>query len=91
MTPELRADLAEYDDFFAAHQDKGATAIANTANDTYIKASGDDAGVESYDQVSDLLVSWYIQEIYLPAHQDEVEKFDPLDPEQVELDYTVGG
>ncbi|MBQ6998042.1 MAG: DUF3810 domain-containing protein [Oscillospiraceae bacterium] len=93
MTPELRADLAEYDDFFAAHQDKGATAIANTANDTYIKASGDDAGVESYDQVSDLLVSWYIQEIYLPAHKEEEDVFDPLDKNWVDLttNPTVGG
>ena len=46
---------------------------------------------DSDQEVCILLVSWYIQEIYLPAHQDEVEKFDPLDPEQVELDYTVGG
>ena len=44
-----------------------------------------------YPEVCTLLVSWYIQEVYLPAHQDEVEKFDPLDPDQVELDYTVGG
>ena len=46
---------------------------------------------DSDPEVCVLLVSWYIQEVYLPAHQDEVEKFDPLDPEQVELDYTVGG
>ncbi len=46
---------------------------------------------DSDQEVCVLLVSWYIQEVYLPTHQDEVEKFNPLDPEQVELDYTVGG
>lgn len=51
------------------------------------------AGIEevSCPETCTLLVSWYIQEIYLPEHQDEVEKFNPLDPDQVELDYTVGG
>ena len=51
------------------------------------------AGLEdsAYREVCTLLVSWYIQEVYLPAHQDEAEKFNPLDPDQVELDYTVGG
>ncbi len=93
MTPELRHDMVQYDEFFAQHQDKGATQLANTANDTYIKASGDEAGITSYDQVSDLLVSWYIQNIYLPAHKEEEEVFDPLDKDWVDLttNPTVGG
>ena len=45
----------------------------------------------AYQEVCTLLVSWYIQEVYMPGHQDEVEKFDPMDPDQVDLDYTVGG
>ena len=32
-----------------------------------------------------LLVSWYIQEIYLPAHKEEIPQFDPLDKNQVDL------
>ena len=91
VDPLLQKDLTDYDTFFAKKQDKKATDMANKVNDTYIQASGDESGVGSYSEVSTLLVSWYVQEIYLPAHQDEVEKFDPLDPEQVELDYGMGG
>lgn len=40
-----------------------------------------------------LLVSWYIQEIYLPQHIDDedVPKFDPMDEEQVDLGGYVNG
>ena len=88
FSPELLRDMADYDSFFAQNQDDKATNAANNANDLYIKISGDEAGVGSYDQVSDLLVSWYIQEIYLPAHQEEEETFDPLDKNWVDLDTT---
>lgn len=38
-----------------------------------------------------LLVSWYIQEIYLPQHINETDtpKFDPMDEDQVNLDGYV--
>ncbi len=85
ISPELMTDLNYYREFFAEHQDEGATNLANQANDTYIKVSGDESGVQSYNEVSDLLISWYLQEIYLPAHKDEETKFDPTDKNQVEL------
>ncbi|MBQ8769179.1 MAG: DUF3810 domain-containing protein [Oscillospiraceae bacterium] len=93
MTAELRRDLADYDNFFSRNKNDAATNLATNANDAYIKASGDEDGVSSYDQVSDLLVSWYIQEIYLPAHKEEDETFDPLDKDWVDLttNPTVGG
>lgn len=94
MGDALKKDLEDYDAFFSSHRDETATQIANTANDTYIKVSGDENGVQSYSQVSDLLVSWYIQEIYLPAHQEEVIPFDPTDKNQVDLRegvFTGGG
>lgn len=91
VVPQLQQDLTDYDAFFAKKQDKKATDMANKVNDTYLQVSGDESGIRSYEEVSTLLVSWYIQEVYLPAHQDEVEKFDPLDPDQVELDYGFGG
>lgn len=91
VDPLLQQDLTDYDAFFAKEQDEKATNVANKVNDSYIQASGDESGIRSYSEVSTLLVSWYVQEIYLPAHQDEVEKFDPLDPDQVELDYEMGG
>ena len=64
---------------------ESASNVADAVNDTYIKASGDDSGVQSYGEVCDLLVSWHIQEIYLPEHQDEEERFNPLDKTQVDL------
>ena len=79
LTPELRRDLADYDNFFASNRSDMAADLATDTNDLYIKVSGDEEGVGSYDQVSDLLVSWYIQEIYLPAHKEEEEVFDPFD------------
>lgn len=86
----LLQDLTQYREFFNTHQSAAATQIANTTNDIYLKTSGDEAGVSSYAQVSDLLVSWYIQEIYLPQHQQEIITFDPLDKDQVDLSDDVG-
>ena len=87
----LKQDLTQYKQFFAEHQDKAASNLASSVNDTYIKVSGDDSGTASYGEVTDLLVSWYIQEIYLPAHKDEEVTFDPLDKEQVENSEYIGG
>ncbi len=91
--PVLKQDLDHYREFFSQNQDQQASNVANTVNDTYIQVSGDSNGVASYNLVSDLLVSWYIQEIYLPAHQEEVIPFDPTDKNQVDLSegVTVGG
>ena len=86
---EMKADITAYDTFFASNRDDAATDLANSANDAYIKASGDESGIQSYGEVCDLLVSWYIQEIYLPAHADEEEGFDPKDKNQVDLTTTV--
>ena len=87
----LMQDLNDYKEFFQKHQDQNATNLANKANDTYIKVSGDAQGVASYETVGDLLVGWYIQEIYLPAHKDEEQVFDPLDKNQIDLTPSVNG
>ena len=83
--PQLLQDLNYYKTFFAEHRDDTASNIANTANDTYIKVSGDESGVNSYSEVSDLLISWYIQEIYMPQHMEEEQAWDPMDKNQVDL------
>ena len=83
--PLFQADQEAYSEFFNDHRNDGAANLATSANDTYIKVSGDESGVESYQEVHDLLVSWYIQEIYLPAHKDEEIVFDPTDKTQVDL------
>ena len=90
-SPLLQQDLDNYDAFFAAHQNEAATDFATSANDTYIKVSGDESGVESYEEVHDLLVSWYIQEIYMPAHKEEEIPFDPTDKNQVDLSQPPAG
>ena len=90
ISDQLRKDWNDYVDFFAKEQDEAATNIANKVNDAYIKGSGDDRGTQSYGAVCDLLVSWHIQEIYLPAHQEEIPQFDPLDKNQVDISGLSG-
>ena len=84
-------DLNAYSRFFAENQDEGATNLANTVNDTYLKVSGDGQGVASYGEVCDLLVNLYIKEIILPAQQEDAKAtFDPYDENQVDLSGIVG-
>ncbi len=85
ICPEMQQDLADYQSFWNKNLDNSASNFADSVNDTYIKVSGDDAGIGSYGEVCDLLVSWYIQEIYLPEHQEEEVQFDPLDKNQVDV------
>ena len=87
----VKGDLADYNAFITAYMDETASNVANTVNDTYIKVSGDEAGTKSYGEVCDLLVSWHIQEIYLPAHKEEEVVFDPTDKNQVDLSETPSG
>ena len=82
---KLQQDLTDYDSFFRAKQDKAATEIANTANDTYLRTSGETAGIASYSQVCDLLVNWHIQEVVLPSIAVEESHFDPYDETQVDI------
>lgn len=84
VCPELKRDIAAYDAFFNTRRNDTTTKVVDTANDTYIKASGDSQGIQAYDAVCDLLVSWYIQE-YDVSDQEEEVTFDPFDPAQVDL------
>ncbi len=85
----LKRDMNAYSKFFAEHQDKSATNLADTLNDTYLKVSGDTAGVNSYGQVCDLLVNWHIQTVVLPSITVEESYFDPYDESQVDLSGIV--
>ena len=86
--PELMREMEEYNDFFRKHQDEDATRLANTANDTYLTVSGDALRVDSYQSVTDRLVSWHYQEVVLPTITEEEQKFDPKDETQVDLTTT---
>ena len=82
---KLKVDLIYYDDFFSTHRDVKATELADTVNDTYLRASGDDKGLKSYGDVCDLLVNWHIQTVVQPAITEEKTAFDPYDETQVDL------
>ena len=81
----LRRDVNAYADFFEKNQDADATELANTANDTYLKTSGEKSGIKSYNEVCDLLVNWHIQEVVLPSITVEESPFDPYDETQVDI------
>ena len=81
----LRRDLKYYDSFFSTKKDEKATKVADTVNDTYLKTSGESAGIASYGQVCDLLVNWHIQQIVLPELTITIAPFDPYDENQVDL------
>lgn len=82
---KMQHDLDQYNAFFAKKRNDTATRVADAANDTYLKASGDKAGVASYGQVADLLVAWHIQQVVLPAITEQQVPFDPYDESQVDL------
>ena len=81
INDNMRRDLESYWAYCDANIDDDASNFADSVNDTYIQASGDESGTKSYGEVTDLLLSWYWQEIYLPEHvEDEVDdSFDPFD------------
>ena len=86
---ELKHDMDAYARLFATRRSETATKVADTANDTYLKASGDSAGVASYGEVTDLLVSWHYQKEILPTVTEQEKKFDPYDESQVDLSGIV--
>ena len=85
----LKRDLNYYTHFFSSKEDKAATGLADSINDTYLKVSGDAGGVASYGQVCDLLVNWHIQTVVLPSITVEDSLFDPYDETMVDLSGIV--
>ena len=78
---QMRKDIQYYDSFFSSRHD--------TVNDTYLKASGDSAGIRSYGQVCDLLVNWHIKQVVLPELTINIDPFDPYDESKVDLSGIV--
>ena len=83
--PQLTHDMDAYSQFFASKKNDKATELADTVNDTYLKANGDEKGIESYNDVCGMLVNWYIQEILMPTYTEAEVVFDPFDETQVDL------
>ena len=86
---DLQYDLQTYDKLFATHRSEAATKVATTANDTYLRTSGDTSGVRSYGEVVDLLFSWHYQREILPMVTQYEQKFDPYDEKKVDLSGIV--
>ena len=89
VSRQLQQDMDYYSQFFRSKENKTATKMADTMNDTYLKTSGDASGIASYGQVCDLLVSWHIQTVVLPSIAVEESKFDPYDESQIDLSGIV--
>ena len=85
----VMSDLNDYRAYLNANIKESASKVGDAVNNAYIQASGDESGIQSYGEVTDLLVSWYIQEIYLPDHKEEEVVFDPTDKNQVDLTTTT--
>lgn len=58
LLPEAEQDLAANNEFWDRYEGTIAE-VSNKVNDTYLKANGQDDGVESYDRMVDLLVAYY--------------------------------
>lgn len=91
VNDKLAHDLEAYDEFFRSKRNETATKMADSANDAYLKSTGDADGIHSYGNVGDLLVNWYIQEIILPTQVEEEKVFDPYDETQVDLRDLIPG
>ena len=89
INENLKRDMDAYNQLFSTRQNKTATKVANTANDTYLRASGESSGIRSYGEVTDLLVSWHYQREILPTLVQQEKKFDPYDEKQVDLSGIV--
>ena len=86
VSDQLRADVTAYNTFYSVNQKPAATKIADTANDTYLKTSGETSGISSYGQVCNLLVNWHIQEVVLPSLAEKESVFDPYDESLLALE-----
>ncbi len=85
LSENMRRDLETYRSYCNSTIKDSASDFADSVNDAYIQASGDESGIRSYGEVTDLLLNWYYQHIYLPEHMDDVEDntFDPFDEDYV--------
>ena len=75
VNANLKADLDVYSRFFLDRNNTVDTTTDNTVDD-------EESSVAPQ-TLSDLLVSWHIQEFVLPLQKEEEEKFDPYDEDKV--------
>ena len=81
VTDELYQDMQFYNKFFSKTGGRASAAATDL--------TPDENGFVSYGKVTDLLVSWHIQQIVLPSVTVEEDPFDPYDSTQVDLSGIV--
>ena len=87
-SPELLHDLDANNQVYQNHE--GAVRdTAQTVYDNYLQSNGQDAGVQTYHMVTDLLVAWH-QEKYVEHDETEPTVFDPYDYNEVFPSTTTG-
>ena len=81
VSDELYRDMQYYNQFFSKIGGSGTAAVMDL--------TPDENGFVSYGKVTDLLVSWHIQQVVLPSITVEELPFDPYDQTQVDLSGIV--
>ncbi len=61
MDMRIRGEMIAFSRFFERYRESVASNVTNTINDTYLKASGDKAGSQSYGMVVDMVCAYYAQ------------------------------
>lgn len=61
LTPEALADLKENREFWRSY-DGAVAEVSNQVNDSYLRANGQEEGVESYDRMVDLMMAYQKKE-----------------------------
>lgn len=59
IDPRVVNEMVAYNKFYEKYRENKAAKVTNTINDSYIKASGQEAGSKSYGLVVDLCVAYY--------------------------------
>ena len=60
LDERVEADLQANSRFWAKY-DGAVAEVSNKVNDTYLKANGQEDGVESYDRMVDLIVGYWMK------------------------------
>lgn len=59
MDDRIRYEMIAYNNFYEKYRENKAATITNSINDSYLKQSGQSAGVKSYGRVVDLAVAYF--------------------------------
>ncbi len=61
LTPQIKAEIRAYSEFFEKYSDSTASQVAGSINNSYLNSQGQSAGSASYGLVVDLAVAYYKQ------------------------------